>query len=83
MANFSDEAISTDDVTSAWCDRWASLRATTEAPSTDPTAPAATSTTAAVAHTRRGLLIVPTLSLLASPGKDACGVVVTLTGYEP
>jgi len=44
--------------------------------------PAATSTTAAVNHSRRGL-IGPTLSLLASNGKDGWGVAVTLTGYGP
>ena len=45
--------------------------------------PAATSNTAAVNQTRRGLLIGPTLSTLMPNGKEDWGTVVTSTGYEP
>src|ERR1017187_4332631 len=64
-------------------ERWASLCATTDAPSTDPMVPAATSNTAAVNQTRRGLLIGPTLSTLMPNGREDWGTVVTLTGYGP
>jgi hypothetical protein len=69
-------------VTNAWWDRCASLRATAEAPSVDPKTPDATSTTAALNHTRR-VFIGPTLSLLASNGKDGWGVAMRLTSDEP
>ena len=65
MASFRFDAIPIEDVTSAWCDRWASLRATTEAPSTQPRAPAPTSSAVAVNQTRRDRFTGRTISTTA------------------
>jgi hypothetical protein len=73
IASFRVDAIPVDAVTNAWCDRWASLRATTEAPSIDPVVPAVTSSAAAINQARRERLIGPALSTPVPNGRDVRG----------